>query len=92
MEAATCSTVVRTRMDGPMLVAVAATYPCRNNSSEADRDAFRYSPANSLGMSVSRLQADPYERDKVEVGPSSIPGAGDGVFARADAEAGEVLW
>jgi hypothetical protein len=84
MQAARCSTIIDTAMDGPMLVAMAAIAP--------ERPIYRYSPADSVEMRVPRLQKDPYEVLKVEVGQSTIPGAGDGVFARADAEEGEVLW
>jgi hypothetical protein len=53
--------------------------------------AFQYSPATNKRLSVPNLLEDPYETAKVEVGPSSIPGAGDGVFIKEAAAAGEVL-
>jgi hypothetical protein len=53
--------------------------------------AFQYSPATNKRLSVPNLLEDPYETAKVEVGPSAIPGAGDGVFIKEVAAAGEVL-
>jgi hypothetical protein len=53
--------------------------------------AFQYSPATNKRLSVPNLLEDPYETAKVEVGPSAIPGAGDGVFIKDVAAAGEVL-
>ncbi len=53
--------------------------------------AFQYSPATNKRLSVPNLLEDPYEAAKVEVGPSAIPGAGDGVFIKEAAAAGEVL-
>jgi hypothetical protein len=60
-------------------------------ASQSITTAFQYSPATNKRLSVPNLLEDPYEAAKVEVGPSAIPGAGDGVFIKEVAAAGEVL-
>jgi hypothetical protein len=60
-------------------------------ASQPITSAFQYSPATNKRLSVPNLLEDPYETAKVEVGPSAIPGAGDGVFIKEAAAAGEVL-
>ena len=52
---------------------------------------FSHSPASSRSMSVWPLLADPYERLWVEVRQSTVPGGGDGLFARRDVPAETVV-
>jgi hypothetical protein len=88
MEAGQISTVKDIRQEGPMMVVEAAVVA---EYDEQKPMAYRYSPATSRRLSVPSLQEDPLEKAKVEVRPSDIPGAGDGLFTRGPAAAGEVL-
>jgi len=68
--------------DGNILVAV----PCKQIFGT---DVFSYSPASPLGVTVQT--ADPYETARCSIQPSCIPGAGEGLFAKVDIPAGQIV-
>ncbi len=54
-------------------------------------DAVGYSCATRSSVGQNPLVPDPYESRTVQVGPSSFPGAGEGLFARRDLPAGTLV-
>lgn len=50
----------------------------------------RYGPGTPTTLPAEPLLVDPHEAETVRAGPSSIPGAGTGLFARRRLAAGEV--
>ena len=48
------------------------------------KSVFTFDPSSSTSLSSSPLLRDPYEEQVLAVRQSTIPGAGRGVFARAD--------
>ena len=40
---------------------------------------------------ITQLQADPYETVRCSIQPSCIPGAGEGLFAKVDIPAGQII-
>ena len=57
--------------------------------SERSGPFFRHWPSTLSDVTCPPLQEDPYEKRRVEVRGSGISGAGDGLFAKKDLEAGE---
>jgi len=52
---------------------------------------FSYDPSTDVRISSEPLLCDPYETEFVLVGPSTLPGAGEGLFAKLHVEAGTVV-
>jgi len=55
------------------------------------RGEVSYDPATFMRISRAPLVPDEYEEETVQVGLSSVPGAGEGLFARVPVEAGSLL-
>ena len=52
--------------------------------SQSASSVFSFDPSTATSLSSSPLLRDPYEEQLLAVSQSSVPGAGRGVFARAD--------
>ena len=52
---------------------------------------FRRDISDFVGMTKEPLLADPYETEWVEVRPSTVPFANEGLFARRSVESGQIL-
>ncbi|XP_023322597.1 histone-lysine N-methyltransferase SETD7 [Eurytemora carolleeae] len=52
---------------------------------------YSYDPSTSIRICSEPLLPDPYEAEFVKVGESTVPGAGEGLFARTDIEVGTVI-
>jgi len=59
--------------------------------SELTGPLLTYSPPSHYSLGIDALHRDPYEEGRVEVQHSSIPGAMQGLYARQDIHAGEVI-
>jgi len=70
--------------DREIRVAVPYTGSINNN-------AYSRSLSSHTGFTVHKMVWEPYERARCIVGSSSIQGAGEGLFARRDIQAGEIV-
>ncbi len=55
------------------------------------RALFAYDPSSATRISRRPLQQEPWERLRVRAAPSRIPDSGEGLFARRDMPAGELV-
>lgn len=69
---------------------LAATYHSADGARLAPH-VYRHDPSTAARISSEPLLADPYEARTVRVAPSTIPGAGEGLFTRRAVPAGQVL-
>ena len=51
----------------------------------------RYDPPSCFSMGRWPLETDQHEDDTVEVAASTVPGAGEGLFARRGIECGQLV-
>jgi len=58
---------------------------------QPEGEVYSYDPSTSTRINSQPYLPDPYEIEFVEVGPSTIPKAGEGLFAKIDIDSGTVI-